>query len=56
MPILYKLIGKKRLYPKIVNGEYKASENYGLVAKKFPEIESVRKDQKRHGDMVASLL
>ena len=56
MPILYKLIGKKRLYPKIVNGEYKASENYGLVAKKFPEIESVRKDEKRHGDMVASLL
>lgn len=56
MPILYKLIGKKRLYPKIVKGEYKAYENYAPVAKKFPEIESVREDEKRHGDMVASLL
>ena len=56
MPILYKVIGKKRLYPKIVNGEYKAYENYAPVAKKFPEIESVREDEKRHGDMVASLL
>ena len=56
MPILYKLMGKKSLYPKIVKGEYKASENYAPVAKKFPEIESVREDEKRHGDMVASLL
>lgn len=56
MPILYKLIGKKRLYPKIVKGEYEASENYAPVGKKFPEIESVRKDENRHGDIVASLL
>lgn len=56
MPILYKLMGKKRLYPKIVKGEYKAFENYAPVAKKFPEIDSVREDEKRHGDMVASLL
>lgn len=56
MPILYKLIGKKRLYPMIVKGEYKAFDNYAPVAKKFPEIESVKKDEKRHGDIVASLL
>ena len=56
MPILYKIIGKKRLHPKIVKGEYKAYENYAPVAKKFPKIESVREDEKRHGDMVASLL
>lgn len=56
MPILYRLIGKKRLYPMIVKGEYKACDNYAPVAKKFPEIESVKDDEKRHGDMVASLL
>ena len=56
MPILYKLIGKKRLYPKIAKGEYKASENYAPVAEKFPEIVSVKDDEKRHGDIVASLL
>lgn len=56
MPILYRLIGKKRLYPMIVKGEYKAFDNYAPVAKKFPEIESVKDDEKRHGDIVASLL
>lgn len=56
MPILYRLIGKKRLYPIIVKGEYKAFDNYAPVAKKFPEIESVKDDEKRHGDIVASLL
>ncbi len=56
MPILYKIIGKKRLYPLIVKGEYAAAENYAPVAEKFPVIESVRKDETRHGDTVAGLL
>ena len=56
MPILYRLIGKKHLYPLIIKGEYKAADNYAPVAEKFPEIESVKKDEKRHGDIVASLL
>lgn len=56
MPILYRLIGKKRLYPMIAKGEYKAFDNYAPVAETFPEIESVKNDEKRHGDIVASLL
>lgn len=56
IPILYKLMGKKRLYLKIAEGEYKAAQNYAPVAEKFPEIESVKNDEKRHGDMVKSLL
>lgn len=56
MPMLYKILGKKRLYPKIAEGEYKAGQNYGPVAKKFPEIESVKNDEIRHGDMVKGLL
>lgn len=56
MPILYKIIGKKRLYPLIAKGEYAAAENYAPVAEKFPVIESVRKDETRHGDTVAGLL
>lgn len=56
MPILYRLIGKKHLYPLIIKGEYKAADNYAPVAEKFPEIESVKKDEKRHGDIVANLL
>ena len=56
MPFLYKIIGKKRLYPLIVKGEYAAAENYAPVVEKFPVIESVRKDETRHGDTVAGLL
>ena len=56
MPILYKILGKNRLYPKIAEGEYKAGKNYGPVAEKFPEIESVKNDEIRHGDMVKGLL
>lgn len=56
MPILYKILGAKRLYPKIAEGEYKAAQNYGPVAEKFPEIESVKNDEIRHGDMVKGLL
>lgn len=56
MPILYRLIGKKHLYPLIIKGEYKAADNYAPVAERFSEIESVKKDEKRHGDIVASLL
>ena len=56
MPILYKIIGKERLYPLIAKGEYAAAENYAPVVEKFPEIESVKNDETRHGDTVAGLL
>ena len=56
MPILYRIIGKKKLYPLIIKGEYDAAKNYDSIAKKFPEIESVKNDEKRHGDIVTGLL
>lgn len=42
MPIQYRLIGKNRLYPMIEKGEYKAFDNYALVAEKFSEVENVK--------------
>ena len=56
IPLLYKIIGKKKLYKLIANGEYNAANTYAPVAEKFPEIESVKNDEKRHGDIVSSLL
>ena len=56
IPLLYHVIGKKKLYPMIAQGEYDAVKNYEPVAEKFPEIESVRKDEQRHGDTVKALL
>lgn len=43
-------------YPAIAHGEYAAVKNYAPVAEKFPEVESVKNDEKRHGDTVKGLL
>lgn len=56
LPKLYKLLGKKRLYPLIAQGEYAAVKTYRSVVERFPETASVRDDEKRHGDTVMALL
>ena len=56
LPILYKLIGRKRLYPVIAKFEYGAAGTYAPVAERFPEVQSVKDDETRHGDTVTALL
>lgn len=56
MPILYYLLGKKRLYKLIAGGEYKAAVGYEHLIVDFPKVESVKNDEKRHGDMVSGFL
>lgn len=56
MPLLYRLLGKKRLYRMIAKGEYDAAVAYEHLIADFPEVESVRNDEKRHGDLVSALL
>ena len=56
LPILYKLLGRKRLYPIIAKFEYGAVDTYAPVAERFPEVQSVKDDEKRHGDTVNGLL
>ena len=56
LPLLYKGLGRKRLYPIIAKGEYKAVNTYAPVAERFTSVESVKNDEKRHGDMVMALL
>ena len=56
LPMLYKVLGKKRLYPIIAKFEYGAADTYRPAAEKYPEIEEVKNDEHRHGDMVKSLL
>lgn len=54
--MLYKIIGKKHLYPIIAKGEYDAEKNYAPLVEHFPDILSVKNDEKRHGDTVMGLL
>ena len=56
LPVLYRLLGKKKVYPMIAQGEYDAVKKYEPVVAQFPEVESVRNDEQRHGDTVLSLL
>lgn len=56
IPILYRVIGKKKLYPIIAGKEYDAEKKYEPVAARFPEVESVKADERRHGDLVLGLL
>ena len=56
MPMLYHLLGRKRLYRMIAKGEYDAAVGYEHLIADFPEVENVRNDEKRHGDIVSALL
>ncbi|WP_231365108.1 demethoxyubiquinone hydroxylase family protein [Treponema bryantii] len=56
LPLLYRIFPRWILYPAIAQGEYVAVKTYAPVAEKFPEVESVKNDEKRHGDTVKGLL
>ena len=56
LPIMYRLLGKKRVYPIIAQREYDAVKKYEPVVAQFPEVESVKNDEQRHGDTLLSLL
>ena len=56
LPLLYRVLGRKRVYPMIAKGEYEAVKKYEPVAAEFPQVESVKMDEQRHGDTVLGLL
>ena len=56
LPVLYRLLGAKRLYPVIAKFEYGAEDTYGPGAAAYPEVQSVKEDERRHGDTVMGLL
>ena len=56
LPILYTLLGRKRLYPIIAKGEYDAEKKYEALVNDFEEVRSVQADEHRHGDIMLALL
>ena len=56
IPIMYKFLGKEKLYPMIAKGEYDAAEKYKAIISDFPDVEDVMNDEVHHGDAVSSLL
>ncbi|UKK49973.1 rubrerythrin [Prevotella sp. E13-17] len=54
--ILYYLMGKKRLYRMMADGEYKAAVGYEHLIAEYPEVESVKNDEHRHGNILSGLI
>lgn len=56
VPLMYRILGKKRVYPIIAKGEYSAAEKYKHIIDDFPEVVEVMNDEVYHGDAVLGLL
>lgn len=56
LPILYSVLGRKRLYPLIAKGEYDAAKKYEALVNDFDEVKPVQADEQRHGDTMMALL
>lgn len=56
VPLMYKVLGKKKVYPIIAKGEYSAAEKYKHIIDDFPEVVEVMNDEVHHGDAVMGLL
>lgn len=56
VPLMYRLLGKEKVYPIIEKAEYDAAEKYKHLLADFPEVETVMNDEVHHGDAVKGLL
>lgn len=56
VPLMYKVLGKKKTYGIIAQAEYDAAEKYKHIVGVFPELETVMSDEVHHGDAVKGLL
>ena len=50
------IFGRKRLYPVIAFFEYRAHLRYDDLARKYASVRQVWNEQKKHGDMIVSLV
>lgn len=53
--VLMKVLGPKILLPIIAKKEYDAANSYARVVQDFPTLESVRRDEGKHGDKLKEL-
>ncbi len=54
--LLYRVLGKERLYPIIAKKEYDAQKSYASLIDRFSELADIMDDEERHGDAVKALL
>ncbi|MBQ8994190.1 MAG: rubrerythrin [Oscillospiraceae bacterium] len=54
--VLYKLLGRKGLYPVLAVAEYRAHQRYDELARRYNSVRLVWNEQKKHGDKIVKLL
>lgn len=54
--MLYRILGKERLFRLMAKGEYAAANGYASLAIVFPQLKSVLQDEQKHGDALMGLL
>lgn len=54
--IISYIVGWRLLFKLMSIGEYRAVDTYAPVIGDFPEVESVQRDDGRHGDILTNLL
>lgn len=52
---LYSLLGRKKAFTVISNGEYGAKNSYEPLIKEYSKIENILNDEIRHGDVMKEL-
>lgn len=53
--LIYKIAGLKVTLNILSKGEIKAAKKYEVLVKKFPKIQEIILDEKRHGEILRSL-
>ncbi len=56
LPPLYKIMGKKRLFPIVSKFEAGTVASYEPYFKKFPEIKGIAADEARHAELLKSIM
>ena len=55
IPLLYRVIGRKKTYRLIARGEYNAAKKYERLLS-YPEVAGIQADETRHGNTVLALI
>ncbi len=53
--LMYQLLGRKKAFTIVSNGEYDSINSYKPLLAEFPDIQEIMDDENRHGDLMKEL-
>lgn len=55
VPLLMTILGKRKAFELMANGEYDAVKKYAAIIDRYPTVVSVQGDEKMHGDRMMEI-